>query len=164
MEEQDIDLLALTPGPNMTYMTGFLETPGERLLTALFLRDGEPRMVVPALYEEQVVREGWIDDVRAWRDGDDQAAFLTEALADASEVGNVAMDTRMWARFVLMFRHALPGTAFRDAEALMQELRIVKGPEEVAILRRAHEATDRAMETVVNSLEEGQREPHGRRG
>lgn len=158
MEEQAIDLLALTPGPNMTYMTGFLETPGERLLTALFLRDGDPRMVVPALYEEQVGREGWIEDVRAWKDGDDQAAFLKEALADATGVESVALDPRMWARFVLMFRGALPGTVFRDAETLMQELRIVKGPEEAAILRRAHEATDRAMEMVVNSLKAGQRE------
>ncbi|MDX1534974.1 MAG: aminopeptidase P family N-terminal domain-containing protein, partial [Thermoplasmata archaeon] len=57
MEAQGVDLLVLTPGPNMTYMTGFLETPGERLLAALLPRDGEPRMVVPALYEEQVGRE-----------------------------------------------------------------------------------------------------------
>ncbi len=156
MENQDIDLLALTPGPNMTYMTGFLETPGERLLTALFPRDGEPRMVVPALYEEQVRREGWIGDVHAWKDGDDQAAFLLEQLSDTSGLVNVALDTRMWARFVLMFHQALPGVAFEDAEGLMQELRIVKGPEEISILRRAHEATDRAMEAVMDSLEEGQ--------
>ncbi|MEE9268074.1 MAG: aminopeptidase P family N-terminal domain-containing protein, partial [Thermoplasmata archaeon] len=156
MEAQNIDLLALTPGPNMTYMTGFLETPGERLLTALFPRDGEPRMVVPALYEEQVHREGWIGDVRVWKDGDDQAAFLLEQMSDASGLVNVALDTRMWARFVLMFRRVLPGALFQDAEGLMQELRIVKDPEEISILRRAHEATDRAMAVVVDSLEEGQ--------
>ncbi|MFQ6012319.1 MAG: M24 family metallopeptidase [Thermoplasmata archaeon] len=158
MEAQDIDLLALTPGPNMTYMTGFLETPGERLLTALLPRDGEPTMVVPALYEEQVSREGWIRDVRAWHDGEDPGALLREALANASGGANVALDSRMWARFVLMFRDLLPGARFQDAECLMQELRIVKGPEEIALLRRGHESTDRAMEAVVHSLEEGQAE------
>ncbi|MFQ5552477.1 MAG: M24 family metallopeptidase [Thermoplasmata archaeon] len=158
MENQDIDLLALTPGPNMTYLTGFLETPGERLLTALLLRDAEPRMVVPALYAEQVKREGWIRDVRVWSDGDDQAAFLRDALSDASGLAQVALDTRMWARFVIMIRRALPGTNFQDAEELMAGLRIVKGPEEVTILREAHVATDRAMEVVVNSLQAGQAE------
>ncbi|MFQ5919782.1 MAG: M24 family metallopeptidase [Thermoplasmata archaeon] len=155
MDAQDVDLLALTPGPNMTYMTGFLETPGERLLMALLPRDGEPRMVVPALYEEQVGREGWIQDVRAWNDGDDQVALLREALSDVSGSANVALDTRMWARFVLMFTQAQPGAVLRDAEGLMQELRMVKGPDEIAILRGAHEATDRAMEAVVDSLREG---------
>ncbi|MDX1534196.1 MAG: M24 family metallopeptidase, partial [Thermoplasmata archaeon] len=64
----------------------------------------------------------------------------------------------MWARFVLMVTQARPDAVLRDAEGLMQELRIVKGREEVEILRSAHAATDRAMEAVVASLREGQAE------
>jgi Xaa-Pro aminopeptidase len=156
MEEIGVHLLALTPGPNMTYMTGFMEEPGERLLTALFPLDGEPIFIVPELYEEQVSKEAWIEDMRAWRDSEDPLRLLGEALEELKVGhGRVALDTKMWARFVLMFRDALPGSELLDAAVVMDELRIVKGAEEIEAMRRGFEATDRAMGIVIDSLEEG---------
>jgi Xaa-Pro aminopeptidase len=159
MEVKGVDLLALTPGPNMTYMTGFREEPGERLLAALFPLDGNPVFIVPELYEEQVSRTTWMNDLRPWRDSDDPRRLLTEVLEEVGlGRGRVALDTKMWARFVLMFQKALPQAEFVDAATVMDELRIVKGPEEIEVMRHGFRATDRAMETVISSLREGMTE------
>lgn len=157
--ETGVDLMVLTPGPNMTYMTGFREEPGERLLTALLPLEGDPLFIVPELYEEQVARASWIEDMRVWRDAEDPLRLLSETLKELDDgVKKVALDTRMWARFVLMFREALPRAAFADACIVMDELRIVKGEEEIEAMRRGFRATDKAMEMVVSSLKEGMTE------
>ncbi len=153
-----MDLLALTPGPNMTYMTGFTEEPGERLLTALLPLEGEPVFIVPELYEEQVASSTWVADRRVWKDSEGPMKTLRDAIGGLEGVGRVALDTKMWARFVLMFREVLHASAFVDASLIMDELRVVKGTEEIETMRGGFRATDKAMEMVVNALKEGMTE------
>ncbi len=158
MKMAGVDLLALTPGPNMTYMTGFMEEPGERLLTSLIPREGEPLFLVPELYEEQVAGSTWIDSLRVWKDSGDPMKELATAVAGLVAGGKVALDTRMWARFVFMFQQIVPASQLVDASMIMDELRVVKGEEEIETMRRGTKATDRAMEMVIDALKTGMSE------
>ncbi|MEE9237264.1 MAG: Xaa-Pro peptidase family protein [Thermoplasmata archaeon] len=156
LEQTGVDLLALTPGSNMIYMTGFAEEPGERLLTYLLPREGEPILLVPELYVEQVANATGIDDLRSWKDSENSLKALELAVDElVGEKGRVALDTRMWARFVLMFREVLPTSEFVDASLIMGELRIIKGKEEIETMQRGFKATDRAMGMVIDTLREG---------
>lgn len=158
MEGTEVDLMALTPGPNMTYMTGFREEPGERLLTALVPREGDMVLVVPKLYAEQVEKSTGMVDFRVWTDSEDPRVALSGALGGLPPPRRVALDTRMWALFVLMFQETLPDAELIDASRIMNELRIIKGEEELEIMRRAFRATDKATGMIVESLREGMTE------
>jgi hypothetical protein len=49
MSEAGADLVALSLGSNMRYLSGFTDEPGERLLLLLIPREGNPVFIVPEL-------------------------------------------------------------------------------------------------------------------
>ena len=61
----------------------------------------------------------------------------------------VAVSDRLWATFVLGLQAALPDAAFGLASAVLQDLRILKDPDEVALLRMAAEAADRVVAAIA---------------
>ncbi len=156
MARRGIDLLALFPGPNMAYLTGFREEPGERLLLTLIPREGDPVFIVPKLYEDHVATSTWVKNLRAWKDGEDPGALLRGHLRELGvDRGTIAVDSRMWSRFLLMFQAAAPGARFEDAAQVMDGLRVVKDPEEIATMERGFRATDRVMKVAIESLRPG---------
>ena len=54
--------------------------------------------------------------------------------------------------------HRFDGASFSAAEAILHELRMVKDEREIALLRKACELADFAVETGVNELAEGKTE------
>lgn len=159
MTRWGIDLLALFPGPNMAYLTGFREEPGERLLLTLIPREGDPLFIVPKLYEAHVATSTWVKDLRPWNDGEDPGPLLRGHLRElGAHRGTIAVDPRMWSRFLLMFQAAAPGARLRDAAQVMDGLRVVKDPDEIAIMERGFRATDRVMKAAIDSLRPGIRE------
>ncbi len=159
METKGIGLLALFPGVNMAYMTGFREEPGERLLLCLIPGAGEPLFIVPRLYEEHVVQTTWVEDLRSWNDGEDPAHLLGRALRDlGARRADIAVDSRLWARFFLMFLRAAPLAKYRDASEIMEELRVVKEPKEVEAMRRGFRATDAVMAAAIEAVGPGRTE------
>jgi len=57
MSEREINALFLAPGPNMYYLSGFLEEPSERLLSLIIPQSGDPLFIVPELYDTHTIRE-----------------------------------------------------------------------------------------------------------
>src|SRR5215207_8105707 len=135
-----VDVLLLSVGPDLPYLTGYTAMPLERLTMLVLPRDGDATLVVPRLEAPRVTERPDVFAIAPWDETDDPIADVAGLVGAA---GEVAIGDRTWARFVLDLQGALPGARFRRSEAVVGPLRAVKEPAEVAALRAAAEAADR---------------------
>ena len=140
MAEVGVDVLCLSVGPDLPYLTGYTAMPLERLTMLVLPRDGDATLVVPALEAPRVVERPDVFAVRPWGETDDPIALVAGLVGAA---GTVGVGDHTWARFVLDLQSALPGARFSKASDVTGPLRAVKAPAEVEALRRAALAVDR---------------------
>jgi Xaa-Pro aminopeptidase len=149
MVEQGVDVLLVSLGADLPYLTGYEAMPLERLTMLVLPAEGDATLVVPRLEAPRVEERPEVFALRPWDETEDPVAIVA-ALAGRPAVA--AVGDRTWARFVLDLQGSLPGTSWRRATAITGPLRAVKGPDEVAALRRAAEAADR----VAAALQAGE--------
>jgi len=140
-EAQGIDVVLVTPGPDLRYLTGYDATPLERLTCLLLPATGDPLLVVPVLERPAALDSPAAElDLLAWDETDDPVDLCARHLGPG--IRAMAVDDRMWAEKVLRFRDALPGATQVAAGALLAEERMVKDPLEVEHLAVAGAAID----------------------
>lgn len=148
--ERGIDALLITPSEDYAYLLGYRAPAMERLTCLVVPADGEPALVLPRL-EEPLARhelDGLDDDVtiHAWDETDDPVQLVRQLVPGALRI---AVQDQMWARFALRLRAALDPAELVAAGPTMSGLRRVKSPDEIARLRAAAEAADRAMLAIT---------------
>ena len=158
VRQAGIDVLLLTPGPDLRYVTGYDAKQLERLTCLAVPADGEPFLVVPALELKaaQASPAGKLNlELVPWGETVDPFALVRHRIGDPRLV---ALSDRMWALHVLQFANALPEAGQRLASEVLSPLRIRKSPAEVAALKEAGEAIDRVHANVPHWLRAGQTE------
>jgi Xaa-Pro aminopeptidase len=140
MAEQAIDVLLLSVGHDLPYLTGYHAMPLERLTMLVVPRDGEATLVVPELEAPRVVEQPGVFTVSPWPESADPVEIVARLSAGAGAIG---VGDQMWARFLVELLPHLPGVAYRRAVDVIGPLRMVKDDAEVAALRVAGEAADR---------------------
>lgn len=149
MAEIGVDVTLLSVGPDLPWLTGYEAMPLERLTMLVLPRDGDATLVVPALEAPRVVERPEVFSLRPWGETDDPVAMVAALVGPAAEV---AVGDHTWARFVLDLQAALPGARFSRASRVTGPLRAVKGPAEIAALRRAAAAVDRVAADLQAGL------------
>ncbi|WP_440772716.1 M24 family metallopeptidase [Natronorubrum sp. DTA28] len=162
LERTDASLLVCFPSPNLTYLTGFEESPSERHLLLFVPRVGTPTVVAPTMYDRQLA-DVPIDDpsleIRLWDDSDDPVAVIDGVLEELLEQGRgndsttsdgtgdepptILVDDRMWATFTQDLRACVPDARFGLASDVLEDIRIRKDEVELDALRRAGAIADR---------------------
>ncbi|HEX6569110.1 MAG TPA: Xaa-Pro peptidase family protein [Acidimicrobiales bacterium] len=140
MAETGVDVLLLSVGPDLPYLTGYTAMPLERLTMLVLPRDGEATLVVPGLEAPRVVERPDVFSLRPWDETDDPVAIVAGLVGPAA---SVAIGDHTWARFVLDLQAALPAARFARACLVTGPLRAVKDAAEIEALRRAAAAVDR---------------------
>jgi Xaa-Pro aminopeptidase len=140
MAELGVDVLLLSIGPDLPYLTGYAAMPLERLTMLVLPREGEATLVVPRLEAPRVAERPEVFTLHPWEETDDPIAIVAELVGPAA---SVAIGDHTWARFVLDLQAALPAARFTTASTVLAPLRAVKDKAEVEALRRAAEAVDR---------------------
>ena len=140
------------------YLTGFHSEPHERLM-ALVVRPAHATLIVPGLDEEAARAAAEGVEVRAWHDGQDPWAVVSEAFDPSGSPGPVAVEKAhlsltAWERL----RALVDGAEPVDAGAQLRLLRARKAPWEQERLRRAAEITDRVTELAMADLAVGRSE------
>jgi len=159
MLEKNIDVLFLAPGPNMYYLSGFLEEPGERLLALIVSKFGELLFIVPELYQEQVKSCSWIENIISWKDSESPKVGLSTAMNQIPMRRKaIGVDSRMWSRFLIMLLEVAPDAKFEDAASVMNGLRIGKTRQETELLEKSAQIADAAFVEVVKECTQGARE------
>ncbi len=161
--ETGTDLLVLTPGSDLRYLTGYDAHAMERLTALAVPRTGEPFLVVPRLEAPMVgvSPAGALGlDVLAWDETDDPFALL--AGAATARLGaaphRVAVGARTWAEHALGVQRALPGSALELAGPVLDRLRMVKSAAEIEELALAGAAIDRVHARMAEFLTVGRTE------
>jgi Xaa-Pro aminopeptidase len=140
MADQGVDVLLVSVGHDLPYLTGYEAMPLERLTMLVVPRDGDATMVIPRLEAPRVVEQPGVFTLRPWNETDDPSAIVAEL---ASGAGTAAVGDQMWARFLVELLPRMPGTDFRRAVDVVGPLRMVKDAAEVEALRAAGAAADR---------------------
>jgi Xaa-Pro aminopeptidase len=140
MTELDVDVLLLSVGPDLPWLSGYEAMPLERLTMLVVPRDGDATLVVPRLEAPRVVERPEVFALRTGEEIDDPIAVVAEL---AGPVDSAAIGDRTWARFLVDLQAALPGTRWRRGTGVVGPLRAVKDAAEVEALRRAAAAADR---------------------
>jgi Xaa-Pro aminopeptidase len=155
MEELGVDVVLLSVGPDLPYLTGYEAMPLERLTMLVLPREGDATLVVPRLEAPRVVERPEVFALRTWDETDDPIAIVAGLVGPA---GALAVGDRTWARFLVDLQAALPTARWRRASEVVGPLRATKDAAEIASLRRAAEAADR----VAAALQQGEIDLVGR--
>jgi Xaa-Pro aminopeptidase len=139
MDELGVDVLLLSIGADLPWLTGYEALETERLTMLVLPRGGDAALVVPRLEAARVREQPDVFSIVAWDETDD-AVDIVARLAGTPAVAAVGDHT--WARFLLELQRALPQTSFRRASDVTGPLRMVKDASEVDALRAAARAVD----------------------
>src|SRR3954447_15533674 len=161
--ELGLDLLVVTPGSDLRYLSGYNAHAMERLTALAVPRTGEPFLVVPRL-EAPMVDAGPAGslglEVLAWDETDDPFALLAGAAISRLGAGPArgGVGARSWAEHALGVQGALPGARLELASPVVDRLRMVKAAAEMEELALAGAAIDRVHAGMADMLRVGRTE------
>jgi Xaa-Pro aminopeptidase len=150
-----LDVLLLTPGPDLRYVTGYDAKQLERLTCLAVPANRDPFLLVPALEVKaaQASPAGALDlEIITWGETAHPFAMIAGAIGEPRSVG---LSDRMWALHVLQFADAFPAARQYLASTVLSPLRMRKSPAEVAALLEAGEAIDRVHAKVPDWIRPG---------
>lgn len=136
---QGTEALVLTGPENIFWATG-RQTAGYFAFQALVVpASGAPVLLVRQLETTGAQASTWLDDIRAWQDGEDPALALAGLLRDLG-LSHVAVERNAWFVSQAMaerITQALQGITLVDGSGITEALRAVKSEAELAAIRKA---------------------------
>jgi len=160
MDEEEIDVLLLTDPDSIYYLSGFwgyLGTEFGRPTMVLLARSGSCALITPRMEAEMARAMTWIPDIREWVDGvaGEWGAHL-KALLASHRPRTIGIERLRIPSVVLeRVRGELPAATFSDASEILADLRVVKGPEEIAVMRQAGQVAVAMAEAGAAAIREG---------
>jgi Xaa-Pro aminopeptidase len=164
------DLAFLPQGTDLHYLLGLPRDipkygatlhPGDWLQGAWIAPGAAPVLALPRMTAEF----GGLGEVpgielRVLADRDEPAAFARGILSGFRLPARprVAVSDRAHAESLIHLQHLLPGAEFVSATGILRELRVVKSPEEIALMREAGRITEAAFADVIPKLKFGMTE------
>jgi len=152
-----MDVLFVSPGPDLRYLIGYDAVPLERLTLLAARADDEATLIVPALERSEAERTPFAragGRVVSWGETDDPWALVRSAVGAPR---SIALDPQMWASRVLRVQKEWPDATVA-APPVVAGLRSVKGDDEIRALREAGEAIDRVHRRIPGFLRAGRTE------
>jgi Xaa-Pro aminopeptidase len=142
MHEADIDVLLVSVGRDLPYLTGYEAMPLERLTMLVVPKDGEATLVVARMEAPRVVELPEVFKLLPWNETEDPVAIVA-GLVGRPAVASIG-DT-MWARFLVDLLPHWPTSSTRYVRSteVMNALRMRKDAAEIAALAAAGAAVDR---------------------
>lgn len=140
MTAQGVDVVLLSVGPDLPYLTAYEAMPLERLTMLVLSNDGDATLVVPRLEAPRVAEHPDVFSIASWNETDDPIALVASLIGGAA-VASIGDHT--WSRFLVDLLAATPGTTYRRASEVVGPIRAKKDAAEIDALRRAGAAADR---------------------
>jgi Xaa-Pro aminopeptidase len=152
MVKSGIELAIFDEMEAMFWLSGYANSEN-RWRACLVPAAGEPFFVIRALDAAALRERTWLSDIVTFHDWDDPVAVLAEAAIARGFAGaTIGTDHYSYSMPVARFTRlvaALPQARFVDIGRAVWELRLVKSPAEIALLRRAANIADNALTAAV---------------
>jgi len=146
------DVLLLSLGADLPWVTGYVAMPLERLtmLVVPAAGRGEPTLVVPVLEAPRVTPVPGVFALQPWGETEDPIGIVSSLVGKcAGGAPTLAISDRAWATFVMRLQDKLPAARWRPASEVTARLRAIKDEAEVAALAKASAAADRVAAALL---------------
>lgn len=140
MTRRDVDVVLVSVGLDMPYLSGYEAMPLERLTMLVVPREDDATLVVPRLEAPRVVERPGVFTMLPWGETEDPVALVAGLTGPAQRI---AVGDTMWARFLVELLPHLPSSSFVRAVEVVGPLRERKDAAEIAALAAAGAAADR---------------------
>jgi Xaa-Pro aminopeptidase len=148
--------IVVTPGPDLTWLSGYRPPAATERLTMLVLTpDRPPTMIAPALERADAEAAPGPLTVLDWPDGSDPYALAAGLLRPDGRYG---VSDSTWALHLLGLQRVLPATEYRALSDALPMLRAVKDAAELSRLEAAGAAADAAYREILSVPFAGRRE------
>ncbi len=161
LAERDLDAAVVTRPHNVYYLTGYrsmgagLAAGMGQLHAVLVPRSGEPTLFIRSL-ETKVAQRYAAVETLPYRDFQDAYALVAERMpAGAARLGVERLD--ITATQLDRLTAALPGTELSDISLVVDALRRVKSPQELAYMREAARLANIGLEAAIEAVRPGAR-------
>jgi len=149
---QELDGVALVPGPNMLYIGDIHCHLSERPIILFIPAKGDPSIIIPTLEAMKAHSAGIPGHrIHAWNDKDGYSAAFQQAsdMLGLKEwtLGVEALHMRVLELDLL--RQFAPGLKFSHAETVISQLRSVKDETEIAAIEKAIAVAERSMQLLL---------------
>ena len=157
MQQQNISKAVFTDESSIAYLAGFWGYLGIDFgrPTMLVVDATEAPIVITPLMESEMVSEmTWVDEVRTWEDIGQRS--WGRALSDAlgSSPDNIWIERNYIPAIVRNFLDDnYPGKQLHDISPVLAELRVIKSPFEISVMKQAGQIAGAMMEAAHNSLQ-----------
>ncbi|MFW6116227.1 MAG: M24 family metallopeptidase [bacterium] len=160
MTEERIDILLLTDPDTVYYVSGFWGYLGMefgRPTVVIVPQSGSCTLITPSLEAEMARAMIWFDDIREWTDGvgEGWVTHLRDQLG-GYEKPTIGIERLQIPPLVShRLRSVAPGAAFVDISGILMDMRMVKSPEEIEIMRQAGRVAVAMAEAAGDTIGEG---------
>ncbi|HEX9610916.1 MAG TPA: Xaa-Pro peptidase family protein [Gemmatimonadales bacterium] len=151
LDAHKLDLFVVEPGTTFQYFAGYNPGRSERLILLLIPVSGVPALVCPSFEVERIRRSSVIEDVRGWEEHEDPWRLVKPP----RRRGVAAVEPSTSYRTYLGLADRLDGWQFVNGGTVSERLRVIKQPEEIALIRRAIAATEAAIAATFAQLAVG---------
>ncbi|MGH7608208.1 MAG: M24 family metallopeptidase [Gemmatimonadales bacterium] len=161
LKTQERDLFVAEPGTTFRYFARYNPGRSERLILLMVPVTGAPALICPSFEVERITRNSVIADVRGWEEQDDPWKLVRDAgraMKPSHRQGVAAVEPGTSYQSFLRLDDSLDGWRFVNGAPVSERLRIVKAPEELALIRRAIAATEASIAATFARLAVGMTE------
>ena len=159
LSDAGIDVAVLTDESSIAYLAGFwgyLSVEFGRPTFLLVRPDQEPVVITPLMESEMVSAMTWVGHILTWEDAGKNRweSVLKNALG--AEPGRIGVEASALPPIVRnWFDDQMPGRKLADISSILGEMRMIKSPEEIEVMRQTGMIAGAMMEAAENALAEG---------
>jgi Xaa-Pro aminopeptidase len=140
MKEQEVDVVALSVGPDLPWLIGYEAMAQERLTMLVVPADDDAELFIPSFEVPRVVERPGVFSIRGWTETEDPVRLVADKIGAR---GRAAVGDHTWSRFLVGLQRETPHTTWMAAGDVIGPLRAVKEPHEIQRLEAAAAGVDR---------------------
>ena len=162
LKDAGIDLAIITDESSIAYLAGFwgyLSVEFGRPTFLLVRPEEEPLVITPLMESEMVGAMTWVENIETWEDAGERRweNVLQRAIGD--DPGKIGVEKAALPPIVRnWFDDQMPGIQLHDIAPLLGEMRMIKSPEEIEVMKQAGEIAGAMMRGAEGALGEGRPE------
>jgi len=160
LERAGLELAIVTDESSIAYLAGFWGYLGVEFGRPTFLvlhPDAAPIVITPLMESEMVGAMTWVADVRPWEDaGENRWEHVLAQAIGLRAPQAIGVESHLLPAIVRGFLdETFPGAALCDVSPILGEMRTIKSPSEIAVMRQAGEIAAAMMDGAKGAMAAG---------
>ncbi len=160
--DEKIDVAILTDESSIAYLAGFwgyLSVEFGRPTFLVVRSRGAPTVVTPAMESEMVSAMTWVEDIQGWEDSGAKRWENVLGRVLGATPGRIGVEKNTLPAIVRNWLdEQYPDLVLENISRSLSEMRTIKSPEEIAVMRQAGSIAAAMMRAAETALAEGVQE------